>query len=223
LKRLFESMETITDTREALLDAAESLFAEHGVQAASLRAITQQAGANLAAVHYHFGSKEGLVRAVFSRRVGPLNEERLRRLDECERAAGGVEDVLRAFVEPLLKMRWETPEGSRQFARLMGRSFQEPNDEVRALVTEELTPMVRRFAAALGRRLPHLPEQEILWRFHFVAGAMAHTISCGYLLERYSEGACRAGDVEEALEHLITFLAAGLRAPAVRRATGERA
>ena len=211
-------METTTDTREALLDAAEGLFAEHGVQAASLRAITQQAGANLAAVHYHFGSKEGLVKAVFSRRVGPLNQERLNRLDECE---GGVEEVLRAFIEPLLKMRRETPESSRQFARLMGRSFSEPNEEVRTIVTEEFGPMVRRFTTALARRLPHLPEREILWRFHFVAGAMAHTISCGYLLERYSEGACRAGDVEEALEHLITFLAAGLRAPAVCR-EGEK-
>jgi AcrR family transcriptional regulator len=216
-------METITDTREALLDAAESLFAEHGVQAASLRAITQQAGANLAAVHYHFGSKEGLVRAVFSRRVGPLNQERLRRLDECEREQGEVEEVVRAFVEPLLKMRREAPEGSRQFARLMGRSFNEPNEEVRTIVSEEFGPMVRRFTAALARRLPHLQEREILWRFHFVAGAMAHTVSCGDLLERYSEGACRAGDVEEALEHLITFVAAGLRAPVVCRATGERA
>jgi AcrR family transcriptional regulator len=214
-------METTTDTRETLLDAAESLFAEHGIQAASLRAITQQAGANLAAVHYHFGSKEALVRAVFSRRVGPLNQERLQRLDECERGEGGVEEVLRAFIEPLLTMRRETPEGSRQFARLMGRSFNEPNEEVRAILTEEFGPMVRRFTEALARRLPHLPAPEILWRFHFVAGAMAHTISCGYLLERYSEGACHTGDVEEALEHLITFLAAGLRAPAVRR-EGER-
>ena len=91
-------METTTDTREALLDAAESLFAEHGVQAASLRAITQQAGANLAAVHYHFGSKEGLVRAVFSRRIGPLNEERLRRLEECEREGRGVNRAIGSVI-----------------------------------------------------------------------------------------------------------------------------
>ena len=70
-------------TRESLLDAAESLFSDRGIQAASLRAITEQAGANLAAVHYHFGSKQGLVRAVFSRRLAPLNEERLRRLAHC--------------------------------------------------------------------------------------------------------------------------------------------
>jgi len=211
-------METTTDTREALLDAAEGLFAEHGIQASSLRAITQQAGANLAAVHYHFGSKEGLVKAVFSRRIGPLNLERLRRLSE---STGEVEEVLRAFIEPVFEMKREAPEGSRQFARLMGRSFSEPSEDVRAIMTEELGPMFRRFVEALACRLPHLSEPEILWRFHFVAGAMAHTISCGYLLEAYSKGACHAGDPEEALEHLVTFLAAGLRAPAVHR-EGER-
>lgn len=213
-------MEVTTDTREALLDAAESLFAEHGVQAASLRAITQQAGANLAAVHYHFGSKEGLVRAVFSRRVGPLNQERLRRLEEYECEDGGVEDVLRAFIEPVLEMRREEPEGSRQFARLMGRSFHEPSEEVRTIMMEEFGPMIHRFSEALARRLPHLPRNEILWRLHFVAGAMAHTTACGYLLEHYSEGACRTGE-PETLEHLVTFLSAGLRAPAVHH-QGEK-
>src|SRR3954447_24782186 len=89
------------DTRESLLDAAESLFAEHGIQAASLRAITQRAAANLAAVHYHFGSKEGLVRAVFSRRLKPLKGERLPLLDAADLAGNppdGVEQVLRAFM-----------------------------------------------------------------------------------------------------------------------------
>src|SRR6185295_619338 len=107
-------METTTDTREALLDAAEGLFAEHGIQASSLRAITQRAGANLAAVHYHFGSKEGLVRAVFSRRLKPLNEERLRRLEACDlEAADAVEQVLDAFLAPLLRL---SRERTRDFA-----------------------------------------------------------------------------------------------------------
>src|ERR1700754_704729 len=91
-------------TRESLLDAAESLFSERGIQAASLRAITEQAGANLAAVHYHFGSKQGLVRAVFSRRLAPLNADRLRRLGRCEETGGEIEDVLHAFLAPALDM-----------------------------------------------------------------------------------------------------------------------
>jgi AcrR family transcriptional regulator len=205
------------DTRESLLDAAESLFAEHGIQAASLRAITQQAGANLAAVHYHFGSKEGLVRAVFSRRLKPLNEERLRLLDACDlddERGRSVEQVLDAFMAPLLRAARETPDRSRGFARLMGRAFSEPSEEVRTMVSEEFAETVRRFLDALARLLPHLSEQELLWRFHFAAGAMAHTVACGYLLEKYSGGLCHPSNSEEALDHLVWFLAAGLRAPA---------
>jgi AcrR family transcriptional regulator len=205
------------DTRESLLDAAESLFSEHGIQAASLRAITQRAGANLAAVHYHFGSKEGLVRAVFSRRLKPLNEERLRLLAACDLEGSpedGVEQVLSAFLEPLLRAVRQTPEGTRGFARLMGRAFSEPNEEIRTLMSEEFAEVVRRFLAALGGLLPHLSEQELLWRFHFAAGAMAHTVACGYLLEKYSKGLCHPSNSEEALDHLVSFLAAGLRAPA---------
>src|SRR4051812_44617723 len=108
-------------THESLLDAAESLFSERGIEAASLRAITERAGANLAAVHYHFGSKQGLVRAVFSRRLTPLNEERLRRLARCEEGEAGLEEVLHAFLEPALDMARDASHSP--FGRLMGRAF----------------------------------------------------------------------------------------------------
>ena len=204
------------DTRESLLDAAEGLFAEHGIQASSLRMITQRAGANLAAVHYHFGSKEGLVRAVFSRRIKPLNEERLRLLDACDlEAEDAVEQVLSAYLAPLLRRRAREGDGQTcSFARLMGRAFAEPSGEVQAVIMEEFGEMIRRFTVALACILPDLTETEVLWRFHFVAGAMAHTVGCGNLLEQYSKGLCQAADPDEALGHLIPFLSAGLRAPA---------
>lgn len=210
------------------MDAAEALFAEHGIQAASLRAITQKAGANLAAVHYHFGSKEGLVKAVFSRRLKPLNQERLRLLEACDLQASpesdGVEQVLHAFLAPVLRMSRETPEGAKDFAQLMGRAFTEPGEEVKQVLMEEFREMVDRFLAAFGRLLPHLPESERIWRFHFVAGAMAYTIGCGQLLERYAGLSCSVNP-DEALRNLISFLAAGLRAPASAGAPneGERA
>ena len=77
-----------TDTKEQILDAAEELFSEQGIDGVSLRAITQAAAVNLASVHYHFGSKEALAKAVFVRRIGVINRERLELLDECERRAG---------------------------------------------------------------------------------------------------------------------------------------
>jgi hypothetical protein len=154
---------------------------------------------------------------VFSRRLKPLNEERLRLLDACDlddERGHGVEQVLDAFMAPLLRAARETPDRSRGFARLMGRAFSEPSEEVRTMVSEEFAETVRRFLDALARLLPHLSEQELLWRFHFAAGAMAHTVACGYLLEKYSGGLCHPSNSEEALDHLVWFLAAGLRAPA---------
>lgn len=204
------------DTREALLDAAEKLFSEHGIQASSLRAITQQAGANLAAVHYHFGSKEGLVRAVFSRRLKPLDEERTRLLEACDLTGGedGVEQVLHAFVSPLLKMARETPDGARDFAQLVGRAFMEPTEEIRSMLMHEFKASAERFIAALRQLLPYLPERELVWRFHFAAGAMGHTVSCSHMVERFSNGLCNGSDSDEMLRFLVRFLASGLKAPA---------
>lgn len=205
------------DTRETLLDAAESLFSEHGIQAASLRAITHRAGANLAAVNYHFGSKDGLVRAVFSRRLKPLNEERLRRLAAIEAdgdAERAVERVLHAFAAPLLSSVRTDRERIRDFARLMGRAFSEPNEEVRGMVAQEFAETTDRFLAVLARLLPHVPERELLWRFHFTAGALSHTVSCGHLIDELSHGRCHA-DSDATLDYLLSFLAAGLRAPAL--------
>ncbi|HBL31514.1 MAG TPA: TetR family transcriptional regulator [Acidobacteria bacterium] len=203
------------DTREALLDAAEKLFSEHGIQASSLRMITQQAGANLAAVHYHFGSKEGLVRAVFARRLRPLEEERLRLLVACDEAGeAGVEQVLAAFVAPLLRRVRETPEGGQDFARLMGLAFMEPSEELRSMLLEEFRTTADRFIAGLHERLPHLSRQEMIWRFHFSAGAMAHVVSCSQMVERFSAGLCKCGDHESLLRYLVVFLASGLKAPA---------
>jgi AcrR family transcriptional regulator len=202
------------DTREALLDAAEALFSEHGIQASSLRGITQRAGANLAAVHYHFGSKEGLVRAVFSRRLRPLEEERFRLLEACDLAGGiegeGIEQVIHAFVAPLIRRIRETD----SFAQLMGRAFMEPSEEVRAVVLQQLKPTADRFQGALRQLLPHLSEQELTWRFHFLAGGMGHTVGCRKMVARFSEGVCDGSDPEEMLGYLVTFMASGLRAPA---------
>lgn len=203
-----------TDTRESLLDAAESLFSQHGIEAASLRQITQQAGANLAAVNYHFGSKDGLIRAVFVRRLKPLFDERMRLLEECDlQAEGGLEQVVEAFLAPVLRMLGEEPQPTCGFGRLMGRAFSEPNEEVKAIVMDEFREGIQRFLGAFRQLLPHLSEGERMWRFHFVAGAMAHTVSCAHVLEKYSGGACRPSDPEEALSQLVTFLAAGMRAP----------
>ncbi len=202
------------DTREALLDTAEKLFSEHGIQASSLRMITHQAGANLAAVHYHFGSKEGLVRAVFARRLRPLEEERFRLLEACDLSgATAIEGVIDAFVAPLIRRMRETPDGAQEFAQLMGRVFMEPSEEVRTMMIQELRPTADRFVGALRQLLPQLSDKELTWRFHFLAGGMGHTVSCRKMVGRFSEELCASGP-DEMLRYLVTFMASGLRAPA---------
>jgi len=204
-----------SQTRDALLDAAEALFVEHGLEGASLRAITQRAGANLAAVNYHFGSKEGLVRAVFHRRLGPLQAERLRLLDEEEALDGGtLEGVLRAFIGPALRMKAASNAGPGDVSQLIGRIFHEPNDELRTMLFAEFAPSLQRFLPALQRLLPELSREELLWRFHFGVGAMSQTLSCGSMLERFSEGRCSMANPEEVLDRLVRFFVAGLRSPA---------
>ena len=186
-------------TRDALLDAAEGLFAEHGIQGASLRAITRQAGVNLAAVSYHFGSKEGLVRAVFERRMAPIQAERLARLEACLEAAGDgpptIECLLRAFLEPVVCFLDRGHPAARDggaepqlFARLLGRSLHEPSGDTRAMLKEMFRPALEAFVAAAARARPELSRQELFWRFHFTVGSMAQTVALADVVRDFSGG-----------------------------------
>jgi AcrR family transcriptional regulator len=203
------------ETRDALLDAAEILFADVGIDGASLRSITAEAGANLASVNYHFGSKDGLVKAVLSRRFRPITEQRLAALDACEaRAEGGapeLECVLRAFVEPVITMLSNDPSQGAHFIRFMGRLHSELNETTAPMLHEEFGETLGRFDAALRNALPELPPDQLYWRFHFAMGAMLHTISCGGLLTEYTHGICNYDNPEDVTRRLVAFMAAGMR------------
>jgi AcrR family transcriptional regulator len=198
-------------TKEKILDAAERLFAAQGFAATSLRQIIAQAGVNLAAVHYHFGSKDGLLDAVFARRIEPVNRERLELLDRYE-AAGDptLEQILEALIVPTIALA-RHPE-RRVFIKVMARMLMEP--ESRALMlAPHFEGLLQRFQRALRRALPELPEIELLWRVHFAIGAIAHTMLGAEKLEMYSQGRYKPQPGEPVLERLVTFLAAGFRAP----------
>src|SRR5690349_4125132 len=109
------------DTKQRILDAAEKLIAEQGYAATSLRQIIAEAGVNLAAVHYHFGSKDELLASLIQRKVGPVNETRLQRLSAYEAEAKGkavpVRKILDAFLTPMGHAAGTHP----QFVRVMGR------------------------------------------------------------------------------------------------------
>ena len=215
-----------TDTKERILDVAEHLFADSGFATTSLRDITSGAGVNLAAVNYHFGSKEGLLSAVLHRRIGPVNERRLARLDElarrAEHDAPQVDDILRAFLTPPFELRAELGARGATFTRLMGRVHAETNDDFRKSFVEQFSVVVDRFSEALQRASPSLDPSELSTRMSFVIGSMAYMMMWGDAVGS-AEG--DTPDPETVLESLIEFGAAGMSAPARRpvrvRAVGQ--
>ena len=210
-----------SSTKERILDAAEKLFMERGFVATSMRMITAKAKVNLAAVNYHFGSKEELIKAIFSRRLGPLNRERIAHLDALEQAAAGKpltpEQILEAYVSFALHLGRDPLQGGAVFLRLLGRVFAEPPGYMKTFLSEQYRGVVRRFKTAFTRALPHLPEEELVWRMHFMFGVVAYTMAgndalqliCNYALDDSKS----AGAITR---HLMPFLVAGLNAPLPR-------
>ena len=198
-----ESSNSLTDTKARLLDAAERLFARAGIAATSMRAVTAEAEANVAAVHYHFGSKGELLRAVFERRIAPVNEERLKRLDDLEAAGRGpsVDALVEALVRPALEFASRHP----GLSELVGLLQAEPADEVGALFEEVFAETIERFTAALARALPELDEETLHARYGFAIGAMVAVIT---------HRGPFATDPAKVIPDLVRFLSAGMKAPA---------
>lgn len=206
------------DTRERILGAAEALFMEHGYAATSLRAITAKARVNLAAVNYHFGSKQALIREVFQRRLGPLNAARIAQLDDLETSAKGrplaVEQIIEAIIGPALLLGRQPLARGAVFLRLLGRAFSEPAETLRDILPGQYRQVVIRFKQALVRALPDMPDQELTWRMHFMFGTLSYAMAGNDALQLIAtcnlEG---ADDAEAIMRRLVPFLSAGLRAP----------
>src|SRR5579863_8623986 len=149
-------------TKDRILDSAERLFARDGFEATSLRAITAEANVNLAAVNYHFQSKEALVQAVIGRRMGPVNAQRVALLDAYEAAAGEspvpLERLLDAFLRPVVEM---VGSHAHEFVPLIGRLYTEPGEFAVRLFRQQFEHLARRFVPALQRALPELPRVEL--------------------------------------------------------------
>jgi AcrR family transcriptional regulator len=198
----------MSDTRQKILDTAERLFGENGYHATSLRQIIAAAGVNLAAIHYHFGSKQELLDALILRKAGPVNEQRIALLEQVVAQAGSgpvaIEKVLGAFLAPMASAAEQNP----QFVRVMGRLHAE--GLLPAVVEKHFQPVIGRFRVAMQRALPELPELEFLWRLHFMVGAMAHTM-CG--APDFTGVASERGDFRSRIDRLVAFLAGGFQAP----------
>jgi AcrR family transcriptional regulator len=208
---------TVPDTgaKRRLVEAAEALFAEKGFEVVSVRDITQRAGANVAAVNYHFGSREELVTLVLMRYIKPVNEERMARLETAERKWGvksvPLEEVIEAFVRPLVSQVKKSDHSERLFCRLLGRIFSQHDEVMPPVVEENCRPVFERFIRAFGHALPGLPMEEMIWRLHFMGGGMIHMLTHQEVLQRLSGGASGLPAVETTVARFVRFAAAGFR------------
>ncbi len=193
------------DTKTRILDAAEKLFAENGFDTTSLRDITAAADVNLAAVNYHFQTKESLIEAVIMRCAGPVNQKRLAMLDAAGPNAT-IEQVVEAFVGPVIEQDFEP------MSQLMGRVLASP-EIMRRIFRAHMETLSARFADAVAAALPNLSHSERMWRLHFTAGAMAHTITRAPLMRDLFGGVLDFNDRKLLIARLVRFAAAGFLAP----------
>ncbi len=218
--------EPASDTKSRLLGVAERLFAEQGFDGVSVRQLTAAAGVNLAAVNYHFGSKEGLLAAIFEQRCRPMNEERLRRLSDCAEHAHRppmLEQIIAAFIAPALASSADRSGGRAAFTRLRATLSVEHNELARTLIARYFDATSQRFVAALGRAVPHLSRAELYWRFHFLLGALYYSMINPSRIAYLSDGICDPGDVGAVLTQMVPFIATGFRAPSLDRSSRGRA
>ena len=205
-------------TRERICGAAEALFMAHGYEATTLRSITAAAGVNLAAVNYHYGSKEELFRAVLTRRLDPMNQRRVDLLDRFEREAAtpplSCERIIVALFVPALELARDPRTGGNDFLRLLGRAYADPAPFIRRFLSEQYATMIARFKSAFALALPHLPRKELSWRLHFIMGALSYTLAGTDALKLIAELNPReTANDEVLLRRLAPFLLAGLKAP----------
>lgn len=198
-------------TKERILGVAETLFARHGFAGASLRQVTAAANVNLAAVNYHFGSKESLIEEVFRRRLDELNRHRLAALAAIEaNPSRTLEDVLDAFIRPALEQSMDSTGGT-AFVRVLARAYAEHDERLRKFLSDNYGHVLREFAGAFSKLLPRLSKDELYWRLDIVAGALTYAMADFGMIKR-KNNVSEQSHREQSAQHLVRFAAAGLRA-----------
>ncbi len=206
-------------TRLAILDAAEHLFSAYGPDATSMRQITGLAQVNLSAVNYHFGSKEALIDEVFQRRLNALNQERLQLLEQYQASTPDAplkaSLVVHAFFAPLIRHAYSVDQKKQHLLPLPEQSNSDPSSFIRVLCTDERTGVFTVFRTALLAALPGVPEDEIVWRFHFMLGATFYALqgTAGLRKALLLAPSPEPEDMAKLEARLISFLLGGLRAP----------
>ncbi len=209
-------------TKDELLDSAEKLFAQEGYHGTSVRAITKEAGAHLASINYHFGSKEKLLKEVLERRLIPINQDRLKMLDDILKQAEKegrppmITEVVQAFASPLFK-RAETSDSIVTFANIVQISLAQHDSTVGVMFMGIMKPIIVAFIKALALALPGHDNKQLHLKLHFMVGSMLHGMRLISLAKNPAYKDLHAGisdqiNSTEMMEHMYKYIVAGLEA-----------
>ncbi|HEY7846240.1 MAG TPA: TetR family transcriptional regulator [Bradyrhizobium sp.] len=212
--------------REAILAAAEELFSTNGFNAVSVRDIAQAAGANPGSVTYHFKTKDGLLLEIYRRHCGPMNHRRAELLAAAKRVRDlqdRLEAIVRAYVLPAFSSGSDLAGGGARFTRLRAVMSAEGNEVARKIIAQTFDDISHSFIDAIGDSLPHIPRTEIVWRCHFLLGALYYSLVTPERVSRLSRGEADGSDAASAIEQLVRSTVASLQAPAVEEAASIRA
>lgn len=202
-------------TRGQIVQAAEKIFAERGFQAMTLRAVTEAAHVNLAAVNYHFGSKTNLMHAVIERRIEPVNAARFQRLDALiawhSPQPIPLDSIFEALFRPLFEHASTARGNDLAFIQMIGRALTEPANFMRKLHKDFFTELSQRFLTELRRSCPHLSEQQLQLRFYLSISTMLGTIIEQVSLKTISGGKLSGKNLDQLCDELTAFVVAGFR------------
>ena len=211
-------------TKERILNAAERLFSERGIDGVSLREIASSAGVQLALISYYFRTKAGLYRAVFHRRIHPISAERTSRLRDLmarKNPPPTIEEVLDALARPWVELR--DKRGGLLYTRLIAREVGDPREGSRGIVREMLDPIALEFIAAMEKLLPNHPKAEIHWTYHFFIGGLLLVLLKQERIDRLSGRICDLSHGEHVIEEIVGLFARALRNSHKTKRTAARA
>lgn len=202
------------NVREALLTAAIGLFSSNGYNAVSLREIAKAAGANVGSLTYHFGSKAALLREIYQRHTEPMNNRRLELLGEAKRIQDSDERlmaILRAYVLPAFSSSSDFDGGGAEFTRMRAVLSAEGNEDARTIIAGAFDTTSRAFLSAISECLPDADPQGVVWRSHFLLGALYYALINPERVTRLSDGAVDGNDRDVAVDQIVEASFASFR------------
>ena len=212
-------------TRILLLNTAERLFGQNGVTATSLREVMKVADVNRAMVHYYFKNKDGLLDAILERRLVPINQARLNLLGQYALEAGGqplgMDDIIKAYVEPFIRLRDNADEGGEDFLKLFAWLRMEPNFAYHQLMKKHLGDSLTAFQKELKRSLPDKTDEELNWKWAFLGGTVVMTITLMDQIDWFNDEGDMGGSADWIIKNLVNYTSAGFQSSFIPEPTPQ--